>query len=178
MSIRYEYTIQAYNESQLTEQIQALNPQLPGFLGVFGTAPGVPTVLVDFEAELSPFDKARLDAVVAAHVPELPRQIRTVFAIYTQLVTLTTTQQDAITADLQVSSLSGKWTELKPPQDAPAAAFRWAAVSLSGATANEKRQAAGWIVAMWCQQNPKYLVNPTFHASLAGVNIPGDEPIS
>jgi hypothetical protein len=135
------------------------------------------TVNVVTSRDLTPGEVTALDALVAAHDGR-PRRPRSVFAIYADLTGasgLTAAQADAVTADLGLGTLTGKWTQLRPPQDAPAAALRWAAVNLGGATAAEKRQAAAWIVAMWMQQNPAYLVNPTFHASLAGVNIPGDE---
>ena len=142
---------------------------------VFDAADGS-RVRVDFSAEPTAQQLTDAAAIVLAWDPR-PRQTRPIAAIYQDLAALSTAQQDAIIADLQVSQLQGKWSTLTPPQDAPAAALRWSAVSLGGATAAEKRQAAGWITAMWCQQNPKYLVNPTFHASLAGVSIAGDEPI-
>jgi hypothetical protein len=135
------------------------------------------TVNVVTSRDLVPAEKMTLDCVVAAPAGGR-RRPRSVFAIYADLTDpakLTAAQADAVIADLQLTSLAGKWTGLLPPQDAPAAALRWAAVNLNGATANEKRQAAAWVAAMWCQQHPKYLVNPTFHPSLAGVVIPGDE---
>jgi hypothetical protein len=141
---------------------------------------GTPTLIrIDYRPEATAQQITDGDAVAAAFdLNEGERRPRSVFAIYADLTGasgLTAAQADAVTADLGLGTLTGKWTQLRPPQDAPAAALRWAAVNLGGATAAEKRQAAAWIVAMWMQQQVSYLVNPTFHPSLVGLNIPGDE---
>lgn len=175
----YGYSSGVYDTARLRDEIVAAGLPAPVDLQGGGyPAPGQPAtaVSIGFDPDITPAQVTTLNAVVAAHNGQ-PRRARRVAAIYADLTGLTATQQDAILADLQVSQVQGKWSQLSPPQDAPAAGLRWSAVSLSGATAGEKRQAGGWIAAMWCQQNPKYLVNPTFHASLSGVNIPGDEPV-
>jgi hypothetical protein len=132
------------------------------------------TVYVITDRDLTPAEKAALDALVAAHDGR-PRRARSLADIYDDLAGLLPAQQDAILADLQLGaalSTSPKWTSLRPPQDGPAFAAWWAATKLAGATNAEKRQAGGIIASMYAQQNPKYLVNPAFAPS---VNVPGDE---
>jgi hypothetical protein len=122
--------------------------------------------------DLTDAEKVRIQAILDAHDPR-PRRPRDVFAIYRDLSALTAAAQDPIVTDMQLGSLTGRWTTIKPPQDGAAAAFRWSAASLSGVSVGEKRQAAGWIIALYLQQHPAYLKNNPVSPT---VNIPGDEP--
>lgn len=131
------------------------------------------TIRVDFRPEATQTHKDQAVQIIQT-LDVRPRRTRPLAAIYNDLTSLSSAQQDAIIFDLQLTSLNGKWSTMRPPQDGPAAVARWAASSLAGASAAEKRQAAGWIVAMYTQQNPKYLVNPP---QAPAINIPGDEPI-
>lgn len=146
------------------------------FLSVTGGAIGSGDITVTTIVPLSTEQEATLNAVIAAHDGRA-RRARPVFAIFAELAALGTGVQDGIIADLQLalplnSNPPPKWTTIKPPQDGSASAFRFVAVKGGGYTAAEKREAAGWIVSMYCQQNPKYLVNPP---GAPTVNIPGDE---
>jgi hypothetical protein len=144
--------------------------------GTLGGAIGSTSVTVVTSVDLTEGQVATLNAVVAAHDGR-PRRTRKFIDVYLQVNALTNAQKDAVIADLQISptTASSKWTGLKPPQDSPAAVLHWCGTNLAGATAAERRDAGVRIAVMWCQQNPLFLVNPTFHPSLSGVNIPGDE---
>jgi hypothetical protein len=132
--------------------------------------------------DLTDAEKARLQAILDVHDPR-PRRPKNIFSLLRDLkgqtagvVGLTATQADVVIISLQLGSLSGRWTSLQPPQDGAACVAHWAATSLKGADAADKREAGLRILAMYIQQNPRYLVNPTFDPAVAGLNIPGDEP--
>jgi hypothetical protein len=64
---RYPYD-QAHDPDQIHGEIAALN--LPGFLGIAGGAIGSTVFTADFDGELTPADKATLDAAIAGHAPQ------------------------------------------------------------------------------------------------------------
>lgn len=113
-----------------------------------------------------------LAAVVAAHVAVVPSHKRTIYSIRASLNALSAAQKNAVWSDLS-SGTPPKWALDAGPNAAAIAAIEWAATVPAGVTATEKTEARLRLAAMYCQDNPKYLVNPAFDPT---INIDGTEP--
>lgn len=99
------------------------------------------------------------------------RKLRPLYAIYNDLVALTTTQQTNAWNDLS-SGTPKKYLLDVGPNAAAIGALDWA-VTDSGATGASLLHARLRVGAMYVQDNPSYLVNPAFDPS---INVPGDQP--
>lgn len=119
--------------------------------------------------DLTPAEEQTLSEVVTAHDGSARRK-RTIYAIYTELGTLSATRQNTIWADVTAGS-PPKWATDAGPNAAAIAAIHWSAAN-SGAAAAAVNDARRRLVAMYVQDNPNYLVNPSFDQALS---LAGDE---
>lgn len=98
------------------------------------------------------------------------RKQRPLYAIYADLQALTAAQKTAVWSDLS-SGTPKKYLTDAGPNAAAIGALDWAA-SDSGATGASLTAARMRITAAYCQDNPSYLVHPSFDAT---INVPGDQ---
>jgi hypothetical protein len=168
---RYSYELAAVNESQLHQEVALLN--IPGFLGITSGPPGGPTVLVgvDFEADISAPDQQRLDATVAAHVPEGPKRKRILWDILQDYLALSGSQRSKVWADLTKGD-PPLWALDAGPNAASVFSLHWAVEQGGGPTAVDV--AKSYLVSAYVQDVPDYLVHPPFDES---INISGEEEI-
>lgn len=110
------------------------------------------------------------DAVNKLAVPIVPRVRRLLLDIITDINALSTAQKNLIWTDI-TSGAPPKWELDAGPNAAAIAVLQWAATS--GVSAADILSAKIRGVAMYCADNPKYLVNPAFAPT---INIPGDQP--
>lgn len=101
------------------------------------------------------------------------RTSRLMCSIYSDLLTLNTTQQTNAWSDLS-SGTPKKYLLDTGINAAAIGALDWA-VTDSGATDTALKNARLRIAAAYIQDNPTYLVNPTFDPT---INVPGDQPTS
>lgn len=130
-------------------------------------------IIVVTDVDLTPAQQTTMNSVVAAWDPR-PRTARPLYAIYSDLTVLTAAQQSAVWTN--ISALTNgveKYLLDAGPNTAAIVVMDWA-VKSSGATGTALTAARFRIVAMYVQDNPKYLVNPSFATT---VNIPGDRPV-
>jgi len=124
---------------------------------------------------------SQADAIVQAYDPR-PRKPRTMYAIASDIFALSGslptpaagTQKAHVIADLFTGSLAAgaqKWQQ-DPGPNAAAMSAVYAAITASNglATFNAAQQLI--MAAMYVQDNPTYLVNPAFDAT---INVPGDQ---
>lgn len=109
-------------------------------------------------------------AIVAAHGG--PRVKRTLLAIIADLTALTSGQKIAIGNDLFTGPPANKWQGNAGP-NAAAMFTLYFQTQTGGMSPADKALAKLYAAAMYTQDNPKYLVNPSFDPS---INIPGDQP--
>ena len=127
-------------------------------------------VIVVSSIDLITAQLTQMQAVVSAF--DLRSRIpRPLYAIYNDLVALTTTQQANIWADIS-SGTTPKYLLDAGPNTAALVVLDWA-VRSSGATGTALTAAKFRAVALYVQDNPTYLVTPTFDAT---INVPGDMP--
>lgn len=100
------------------------------------------------------------------------RRRRRLYDIWQQLNGLTAGQQNNIWTNI-TSGTPPLWATDAGSNAAGIMALHWSATN-SGATAANLNDAKRRLVAMYCQDNVKYLVNPTFDPT---INVPGDEPL-
>lgn len=163
---------------RLQDRIEKLYPQLktPN-----GDLPGVVLADRDGRGDLyiadwnvsgitKPTD-AQLLAAVLDPVPKLRRR-RLFWDIYTAIGTRTAAEQTAIRNSL-TSGTPPLWTQSRGDNAGELAGLHWA-VTNSGATQANVNDAIRRMVALYCQDYPTYLVNPSFAPA---VNIPGDEEV-
>lgn len=135
-------------------------------IGVVGTTPPA----VQYDVSATPSQIAQGDAL-AAGWDMTPRRKRTLYAIWQQLNGLTATQQSNIWTDI-TSGAPPRWALDAGPNAAGIMSLHWSAVN-SGATAANLNDARRRLVAMYCQDNVNYLVNPAFDNT---INVSGEEP--
>jgi hypothetical protein len=108
-----------------------------------------------------------------------PRRVRTAWAIYADITALSTTQIEAIMADLKADD-SAKIKGFGPPYDGIMMSLDWAATAMTVAlpaapgTSPQVRDAYARIAALYTQQNIYYLDTPDFDST---ITIPGAEII-
>jgi hypothetical protein len=143
-----------------------------GLPAVYVNGQGNPTasLTVFMSRDLTSAEQTTLANIVSAATPPAPRVPRTLVAIYTDLQALTAAQKTSVWTDLS-SGTPRKYLAGAGRNAAAIAALDWAATD-SGATGNALTAARLRVAAMWCQDNPTYLVNPDF---LPAVNVPGDQ---
>lgn len=144
---------------------------------VFGSnfpSPGKPAQFVElrFDPPLDAAQEAQLNGVVAAHVPNVPRRPRLLFAIWTDLGALTAAQKTAIWADLSAGN-PPKFTQDRGA-NASSLLVLFTLQQLGGLSVSDKALCKQSAAAIFCLDNPAYLVHPAFDPTL---NVPGDEPI-
>lgn len=101
------------------------------------------------------------------------RVSRTLLAIYTDLANLTNTQKNNVWADL-ASGTPAKYLTDSGSSAGSIACLDWA-VRFSGLATAAITDAKLRIAAIYCQDNPNYLVQPAFDNT---INVPGDQPVS
>lgn len=108
---------------------------------------------------------------IAAGFDWTSRRPRLLFNIRADIVALTTAQKNAIWTDLS-SGTPPKWALDPGPNAAALAVLQFCATTgtLSAADITEAKVRAA---AMYAQDNPRYLVSPSFDAT---INVAGDEP--
>ena len=177
--IRYDYGPGNYDLGKLDAEVRALAPPLPGYEYANGTGPvGQPATAayLFFDAALTPADKGRLDSVVAAHDGRA-RRLRPLWSIRGDVQALSTSQFGNVWADLSAAVTGGpprKYLTDYGVNAGPIFVFDWA-LYVSGPTAAQQRAGQISLAAMFVQDQPGYLVHPSFDTS---INIPGDEPVS
>lgn len=107
---------------------------------------------------------------IAATWSNETRKPRGLYSIYVDINALSGTNKTAIWTDL-TSGSPPKWALNTGQNQAAIVTLHWSAVN-SGATAANLTDARMRLAACYVQDNPRYLVNPSFAAA---VNIPGDE---
>lgn len=138
---------------------------------LLGGAIGSPDFTVVTSVDLTPEQITLMDQIIAAHDGR-PRRPRPLFAIRADLNALTNGQKTAVWADLS-GGTPPKWALDAGRNAAAIAAIEWAATVPAGITTAERTEARLRLAAMYCQDNPKYLVAPAFDNT---INIAGDEP--
>lgn len=116
-------------------------------------------------------DEVNTAAGIVATYDGRPRRARTIYAIYAELATLTQAQRDAIWADLSAGN-PPKLALDAGPNTASVFTMHFLGASVGGLTAAEKNEAKRRGVAFYVQDNPAYLVRPSFAPT---VNVAGDE---
>ena len=101
------------------------------------------------------------------------KQPRRLFDIYTDIGNLTAGQQSAIWTNLDAGN-PPLWATDDGDNAAAIMVLHWA-VANSGASTANVNNAKRRLAALYVQDNPTYLVLPTFDPAVSGVNIPGDE---
>ena len=127
-------------------------------------------VIVVSSTDLTGTQLTQMESIVSAYDlrPRIPRPL---YAIYNDLVALTTTQQANIWADISSGTIP-KYLLDAGPNTAALVVLDWA-VRSSGATGAALTAAKFRAVALYVQDNPTYLVTPTFDAT---INVAGDMP--
>lgn len=128
-------------------------------------------IIVVASTALTQAQQTQLNSAVAAWDPR-PRTRRAIYAIYNDLTALTATQQGNVWTDFS-SGNPAKYL-LDQGQNAAAIAVMDWVVKKSGATGAALTDARMRAVAMYVQDNPNYLVHPSFDAS---INVAGDMPV-
>jgi hypothetical protein len=160
----YSYTKAGVDESKLQAEIVAVG------LPVDHIAGGAANLIVIYMTrDLLPGEKTILDNTVASHDGR-PRGKRPIISIYTDLGSLSINQRTAIWSNLTAGT-PPLWTLDLGPNAATLYSFRFQATTGS-LTVAERNDAQRWAVAMYCQDNPKYLVAPTFDPT---INVAGDQ---
>ena len=127
-------------------------------------------VIVVSSTDLTGTQLTQMESIVSAF--DLRSRIpRPLYAIYNDLVALTTTQQANIWADIS-SGTTPKYLLDAGPNTAALVVLDWV-VRSSGAVGASLTAAKFRAVAMYVQDNPTYLVAPTFDAT---INVAGDMP--
>jgi len=127
-------------------------------------------VIVVSSIDLTAAQLTQMGSIVSAFDLR-PRVPRPLYAIYNDLVALTTTQQANIWADISSGTIP-KYLLDASPNTAALVVLDWA-VRSSGAVGASLTAAKFRAVAMYVQDNPTYLVAPTFDAT---INVSGDMP--
>lgn len=152
--------------ARLDEAIRAVAP----IFGVALLTETPPTVRIDFQpAATAPQQTAANN--LAAGWDWTARKPRTLYAIWQAINALTATQQNNVWTDI-TSGTPPKWATDTGPNAAAIMGLNWSATA-SGATTANLNDAKRRLVAMYCQDVPGYLVNPSFDAT---INVAGDEP--
>ena len=127
-------------------------------------------VIVVSSTDLTGTQSTQMQSIVSAFDlrPRIPRPL---YAIYNDLVALTTTQQANIWADIS-SGTTPKYLLDAGPNTAALVVLDWA-VRSSGAIGAALTAAKFRAVAIYVQDNPTYLIAPTFDAT---INVAGDMP--
>lgn len=107
----------------------------------------------------------------SANVTFLKRRLRSLLSLIADLNALSASKKNAIWTDISSGS-PPKWSTDTGPNAAAIAVLQLLATS--GLSAADVLTAKVRGVAMYVQDNPKYLVNPSFDTS---INVPGDEVI-
>lgn len=133
-------------------------------------------VYITFNRQLDAAEVTQLEALVNNHDGRARRK-RILFAIRQDLNALTNAQKTAIWNDLNGGN-PPKWALDAGPNAAAIAAIEWGATVPAGVSTAEKTEARLRLAAMYCQDNPNYLVNQTFNGTVPAINVPGDEVIT
>ena len=127
-------------------------------------------VIVVSSIDLTTAQLTQMESIVSAF--DLRSRIpRPLYAIYNDLVALTTTQQANIWTDIS-SGTTPKYLIDTGRNTAALVVLDWV-VRSSGATGAALTAAKFRAVAMYVQDNPTYLIAPTFDAT---INVAGDMP--
>ena len=126
---------------------------------------------IDYQASATPAQIQQGDSITATFDLH-DRGPRPLYAIYTDLQALSTTQKTEVWTDL-TSGTPKKYFLDTGPNAAAIGALDWAATD-SGATGAALTAARIRIAAFYVQDNPNYLVNPSFDP---GINVPGDQNV-
>lgn len=177
----YPYGPGSYDVPQLEGEIIAAGLPAPAYANGSGyDVPGGPARFVEvvFNNPLNTAQVGQLDALVAAHVPQGPRKPRPLYEIRADVQALSVGQFNAVWSDLSapVPGPAGpprKYLADPGPNAGSIFVFDWA-LYVSGPTAAQQRAGQISLTAMYCQDNPRYLVHPPFDNS---INVPGDEPL-
>lgn len=140
-----------------------------------GAYPGQVIVVTDDGVDLTAAQQTTMNSVVAAFDPR-PRVARSIYAIYTDLAALTTTQQTNVWNDLSAiatGQIVPKYLLDAGGDTAAIVVMDWV-IKKSGTSGANLTDARLRIASMYVQDNPKYLVHPTFDST---INIPGDQPV-
>ena len=176
---RYDYGPGTYDVGKLDAEVRALQPPLPGYLYANGTGPiGQPatTAYLFFESALTPADKGRLDAALAAHDGRA-RRLRPLWAIRADVQALSVGQFSNVWNDLSAPVSGGpprKYLSDYGTNAGTIFVYDHVIYVVQGTAAQVK---AGQIslCSCYCQDNVTYLVKPPWDTS---INVPGDEPVS
>ena len=128
-------------------------------------------IIVVTDTDLTQSQQTLLNSLVSQFDPR-PRESRSIYAIYTDLVALTAGQKTTVWNDFN-SGTPPKYLLDEGPNAAALAVLDWTIKKL-GASPAATTDAQLRAVSMYVQDNPKYLKNPTFDTS---INILGDQPI-
>lgn len=167
--IRYEYQNAATIAGQVVADRLQAEIASAGIVGCTGVYTSFPNFFIGFDRNLTASQKTQLDGVVAAHDGR-PRKLRTLFAIRADLNALTAARKTAVWNDINSGS-PPKWALDVGVNAGAISAIEWGATT-AGGTVAVQTEARLRLVAMFCQDNPRYLVNPAFDSS---INIAGDE---
>jgi len=174
----YHYGPGSYSTGQLASEIVAAGLPAPADIRGSGyTGPGTAATHIEivYAAPLTPAQVNTLNATVAAHVPAGPRKARPLWQIRGDVQALSTAQFQNVWNDLSAAVAGGPPRKYLTDYGANVAGifvFDWA-LYVSGPTAAQQRAGQLSLTAMYCQDNPRYLVSPPFDPS---INVPGDEP--
>jgi hypothetical protein len=162
----YQYQVPGVDLARL--QAECLSAGLP-VDAVNGGAIGSADVDIITSRDLTAQEKLTLDGVVAAHDGR-PRRARPFLELQAQINALTANQKKAVGDDL--FGPSNKWAaDVSVNRGALAVLWLLTQLNLTAAQTAAAKVAGA---ALYCQDFPRYLDTPPL---IAGVAIPGDEPI-
>lgn len=166
----YTYTLAAAKQYDLTGlQTQAAAAGLP--IDYINGSPGVDQITVFTTRDLTAPEQSTL-ATLVANYDGRPRRARTLLAIVTDLSALTSTQKSNVSGAL-FSPTNAPPILADAGANAAAIWALYAMVQLNGVTTADKNTIKLYAAAQYVQDNPAYLVNPSFDSS---INIRGDAP--
>ena len=126
-------------------------------------------VHISYSDEATPDQIVQGDDIVM-NLDVSPIQVRSIWAIYTDLTTLSNKQKDNIKDDLNANN-DAKIGSIGPPHDGIMLVLDWA---VTAGTLIQTRDAYCRIAAVYAQQNVHYLEQPAFDKT---INISGWEVI-
>lgn len=129
-------------------------------------------VMIVTTRDLTNPEQVTLTNIVAAHDGR-PRTARALYLIYGDLLALSVAKKSSVWADISAGN-PRKYFTGTGRNVAAIAAIDALIANVTTMTAPQLTDSRLRLVSMYVQDNPKYLVNPAFDAT---INISGDEPI-
>lgn len=164
----YEYQKDSVDAGKLL--VEFTDVGIPVAIGGVSWDVATQRIILTTDRNLTAQEEIVVSNIITAH-DSRPKHKRTIFSIRVELNALSAAKKNAVWNDIN-SGNPPKWSLDAGPNAAAIAAIEFSATSVAGITAAEKTEARLRLVAMYIQDNPKYLVNPSFDPT---INVPGNE---